>query len=103
MHLPHHQQMLREHAKHGGINAVLKIIREENSAALHIEEGERETLSNRVFAHKPATSVPWRYWHTDKSVGELYARSAQASQRVSSGTSAASSNSEATDALAALA
>lgn len=30
MHLPQHQEMLRNHAKHGGVDAVMAIIATEN-------------------------------------------------------------------------
>lgn len=37
MHLPHHQQMLRDHKKHGGVDAVMTIIAKENPGALRPE------------------------------------------------------------------
>lgn len=102
MHLPHHQQMLSNAAKHGGIAAVMNIIREENSAALHIESGERETLSQRVFLNQPARNIPMKGFvnHVDWAKVEAATRLAQLH---SNGTKAASKISEATDAASALA
>lgn len=102
MHLPHHQQMLRDHAKHGGINAVLKIIREENSAALHIEDGDRETLSQRVFLHQPARNIPMKGFVLHVEWAKV-AEATRIAHLHSSGTSAASKSSEVTDAIPALA
>ncbi|TDG25341.1 hypothetical protein [Paraburkholderia silviterrae] len=80
----------------------MKIIREENSAALHIEDGERETLSQRVFLNQPARNIPMKGFvnHVDWAKVEAATRLAQLH---SSGAKAASKSSEATDALAALA
>ncbi|PVX86448.1 hypothetical protein [Paraburkholderia unamae] len=95
MHLPQHQQMLREAGKHGGIAAVMKIIEQENSAALHVETGERETLSQRVFLHQPARDIPMKGFvkHVDWAKVEAATRLAQRA----SGTSAASNSSENTN------
>ncbi|MCP3721755.1 hypothetical protein M3I53_01210 [Paraburkholderia sp. CNPSo 3272] len=102
MHLPHHQEMLRNAAKHGGIDAVMHIIREENSAALHIETGERETLSQRVFLNQPARNLPMKGFvnHVDWA---MVAEATRIAHLHSSGTRAASSNNEATNAASALA
>ena len=102
MHLPHHQEMLRNAATHGGIDAVMNIIREENSAALHIETGEHETLSQRVFLNQPARNLPMKGFvnHVD------WAKVAEATRIAhlhSNGTKAARNRSEATDAASALA
>ncbi|MBP0589304.1 hypothetical protein J8I87_06140 [Paraburkholderia sp. LEh10] len=58
MHLPHHQEMLRNAAKYGGVDAVTELIRKENPSALHVEEGDNETLSSRVFFHQPMRNEP---------------------------------------------
>jgi len=60
MHSEKHQQLLRNAAEHGGIDAVMKIIAEENPRALHVETGDHETLSGRVFHHQPARSIPMK-------------------------------------------
>jgi hypothetical protein len=68
MHLPNHQQMLRDAAAAGGnahekaarIAAVEKQIAMENSAALHIEDGAHETLTQRVFFHQPVREIPMK-------------------------------------------
>ncbi|WP_321953139.1 hypothetical protein [Paraburkholderia bannensis] len=68
MHLPHHQQMLRDaaaapgnaHEKAARIAAVEKQIALEGGAALHIETGDNETLSQRVFLHQPVRPIPMK-------------------------------------------
>lgn len=37
MHLPRHQQMLRDHKKHGGVDAVMAVIAKENPSAFTAE------------------------------------------------------------------
>ncbi|MEI5998261.1 hypothetical protein H3V53_13915 [Paraburkholderia bengalensis] len=58
MHLPHHQDMLRNASKYGGVDAVTELIRKENPSALHVEQGDDETLSSRVFQHQPMRNEP---------------------------------------------
>lgn len=61
MHLPHHQQMLRDAAAKSGtpeeraerIKATEKLIGAENPLAFQIEAGPNETLSQRVFMDQP--------------------------------------------------
>lgn len=50
--------MLRSAAQHGGIDVVTEQIRKENPSALHVEVGEGETLSSRVFFHQPIRNEP---------------------------------------------
>lgn len=105
MHLPQHQEMLRNAGKYGGIAAVEKIIREENSAALHIENGERETLSRRrfVYAPLPARRLPHKSSQCPEFLPEAHEAMRQEAiaswkkvQRTG-GTSAASKSSENTN------
>lgn len=42
------------------IAAVEKRIKLENSAALHIEDSDNETLSQRVFFHQPVRDIPMK-------------------------------------------
>ncbi|MEM5325202.1 hypothetical protein VSR34_01140 [Paraburkholderia sp. JHI2823] len=95
MHLPHHQEMLRNATKHGGINAVISIIEKENGTALHVETGDNETLSQRVFFHQPVRDIPMKGFvkHVDWATVEKATRISQAS----GGTSAASNSSENTN------
>lgn len=74
MHLPHHQEMLRNAANHGGIDAVMATIAKENPRALHVESDARETLSSRNFQHQPNTMVPHQSYVSNRSVAPLYAR-----------------------------
>ncbi|WP_042297137.1 hypothetical protein [Paraburkholderia bannensis] len=98
MHLPQHQEMLRNAAKHGGLPAVMQIIREENPGALHTEV----TLSQRRFFHQPARDIPLAGF--EKHVDWVkVAEATRLAHRHSSGASAASKSSEATDEIAALA
>lgn len=53
MHLPQHQQMLRNAANHGGVDAVMAIIARENPNALRPEAVE-EILGKRTASHEPA-------------------------------------------------
>lgn len=95
MHLPQHQELLRNHAKHGGIDAVMKIIEKENKGALHVETGETETLSQRVFFHQPARDIPMKGFvkHVDWATVAAATRIAQRE----GGRSAASTSSENTN------
>lgn len=106
MHLPQHQEILRNAAECGGIDAVTmidsatEIIRNTNPRALHVETGDGETLSQRVFFHQPASIVPM------KSCVHVYVpreAQARATQRQSSGATVASNSSEANDEACALA
>jgi hypothetical protein len=61
MHLPHHQELLHNAAKHGGVDAVIERIRKERPSALHVEHktpGAEETLSSRVFFDQPVRNEP---------------------------------------------
>ena len=68
MHLPHHQQMLLDAVAAGGspeqiaarIESAEKRIELENRGALHIEEGDNETLTQRVFFHQPVRDIPMK-------------------------------------------
>ncbi|WP_321919355.1 hypothetical protein [Paraburkholderia tropica] len=89
MHLPHHQQMLRE-ATPETLDSVIEAMRATGKARLHVETGADETLSQRRFFHQPASSVPM------KSCVHIYVPPRK-------GAKATSKSSEATDALAAVA
>lgn len=68
MHLPQHQQMLRDAASAPGtpeqraarIEAAEKLMKRENPDAFHIETGPVETLSQRVFMDQPMRGEPNR-------------------------------------------
>jgi len=98
MHLPHHQQMLRNAANHGGIAAATEIIRRECPDALHVESGNDETLSKRRFMVQPRSGVA----HGGFVMTVEEARAALA-QCTNSGASATSKSSEESDADCALA
>lgn len=100
MHLPQHQEMLRNAGMYGGIDAVIEVIKRKNGEALHVETGERETLSQRVFFHQPNTPVPYRGYVTDKSVATLHTRDEHMKRleaHRAGGTSAASRSNENTN------
>ncbi|WP_220092894.1 hypothetical protein [Paraburkholderia unamae] len=80
----------------------MKIIAQENSAALHIETGERETLSQRRFYHPPlpARRIPYASSHSTEFLPEAHdamRQEAIASWRKVQRTSAASNSSENTN------
>ncbi|WP_322009255.1 hypothetical protein [Paraburkholderia sp. J12] len=102
MHLPQHQQMLRNAAKCGGVDLAIEQIRRERPSAFHIEIGGTETLSSREFQHAPATSVLHRRCVTRKGVAGLYARDEHLKRLANMAASIASNSSEATDELAAV-
>lgn len=100
MHLPQHQELLRNARLHGYLDSAIEQIRQENSRAFHIEVGSAETLSQRRFFHQPATSVPM------KSCVHVYVPRVsvnRAAEQQSSGASVASNSSEANDEAGALA
>lgn len=48
MHLPQHQQMLRDHRKHGGVDAVMAIIANENPGVFRDEQLAEIRAKQRV-------------------------------------------------------
>ncbi|CAD6536210.1 hypothetical protein LMG27952_03119 [Paraburkholderia hiiakae] len=101
MHLPQHQELLRNAAKHGYLNQAIEQIQRENGKALHVESGSAETLSQRVFFHQPVRDIPMKGFvkHVDWATVEKATRISQAS----AGTSEASNSSENTNEACALA
>lgn len=60
MHLAQHQALLADARARGTLDQAIERIKAENPKAFHVEEGESETLSQRVFVHQPVRDIPMK-------------------------------------------
>lgn len=69
MHLPQHQQMLKE-ANSETLYAVVEHLKKDRPAAFHVESGIDETLSQRRLAYEPATALPMAGFNVARGVAK---------------------------------